>query len=103
GSAMAAIVRAAVAGYRLFAEGAAVIGMTTPSRLSARWNFSRAFDTRHFTVARVTSSVSAISVYERPTTSRRRSAILRSGLSASTALQTASIVSARSAGGWRTA
>ena len=39
---MAAIVRAAVAGYRLLAEGAAVIGMTTPSRWSATWTSSRA-------------------------------------------------------------
>src|SRR3954447_229926 len=53
---------------------------------------------RHFTVASVISSESAISVYESPTTSRSRSAILRSTLRASTARQTASIASSRSIG-----
>src|SRR5438552_18543722 len=53
---------------------------------------------RHFTVASVISSESAISVYERPTSSRSSSAIFRSTLSASTARQTASIASRRSIG-----
>src|SRR5881396_1214291 len=53
---------------------------------------------RHLTVASVISSESAISVYERPTTSRSRSAIFRSTFSPSTARHTASIASSRSIG-----
>src|ERR671925_2395916 len=53
---------------------------------------------RHLTVASVISSASAISVYERPTTSRSSNAILRSTFSPSTARQTASIASSRSIG-----
>ena len=43
---------------------------------------------RHLTVASVISSESAISVYERPTTSRSRSAIFRSTFSSPTERQT---------------
>ena len=50
------------------------------------------------TVASVTSSESAISVYDRPTMSRNSSAIFRSTLRFSTARHTASIASMRSNG-----
>ncbi len=69
-----------------------------PSRASVSCTSSRALKIRHFTVASVISSVSAISVYGSPTTSRRSSAIFRSGLSSWTARQIASIASIRSAG-----
>ena len=49
-----------------------------PSRASATCTSSRALKIRHFTVASVISSESAISLYERPTTSRSSSAIFRS-------------------------
>ena len=49
-----------------------------PSRARPTCTSSRALKIRHLTVASVISSESAISLYERPTTSRRSSAIFRS-------------------------
>src|SRR5919202_1773965 len=56
-----------------------------PSRASASCTSSRALKIRHFTVASVVSSASAISLYDSPTTSRSKSAIFKSVLRPSTA------------------